>query len=164
MNEEKNKRERGSGSIYQPEHSRFLWVKYYRNGKCFRESTHETEEYKARKFLQKRLGEIATGNLFGLAVEKIQVTELAQDMFRDYRINGRRSFGLTERRCRKHLESVFGAMRATEVTTEALNKYVDKRKGEGSQNGTINRELAALKHMFSLAHKSTPRKAYQGLP
>jgi hypothetical protein len=130
MGEEKSRRKRGTGSIYKPKHSRFLWVKYYRNGKSYRESTHAIEEAKAQKFLQKRLGEIATGNFFGLAVEKIQVAELAQDMFRDYRINSRRSLGLTERRWRKHLEAVFGAMRASEITTEVLNKYVDKRRGK----------------------------------
>jgi hypothetical protein len=61
MSEEKSKRQRGEGSLYQPKHSRFIWVKYYRNGKAYRESTHETDERKAQKFLQKRLGEIATG-------------------------------------------------------------------------------------------------------
>jgi integrase len=161
MSEAKNKRERGTGSFYRPKHSRFWWVKYSRNGTVYRESTRQTDEHKARKFLQKRLGEIATGSFFGPAVEKIQVAELAQDMFRDYRINVRRSLGLTERRWHKHLKPVFGALRASEVTTEVLNKYVDMRKGEGSQNGTINRELAALKRMFSLAYRSTPRKAYQ---
>lgn len=133
MHEEKCKRLRGTGSIYQPKHSRFLWVKYYRNGTAYRESTQQTDEHKARKSLQRRLGEIATGNFFGPAVEKIQVAELAQSMFPDYRINSRRSLGLTEQRWRKHLNPALGAMRASEITTEVLNKYVDKRRGEGSQ-------------------------------
>lgn len=161
MNEEKSKRPRGTGSIYQPKHSRFLWVKYYRNGKAYRESTHTTEERKAQKFLQKRMGEISTGNFFGPAVERIRVSELAEDMFRDYRINVRRSLRFTEWRWKKHMEPVFGPMRAVEVTTEAVNKYVENRKATGAENSTINRELAALKRMFSLAYRSTPRKVYQ---
>jgi len=84
MSEEKSKRQRGTGSIYQPKHSRFWWVKYYRNGTPYRESTHETDERKALKFLQNRLGEIATGNFFGPAVERILVSELAEDMLREY--------------------------------------------------------------------------------
>jgi hypothetical protein len=106
MSEAKNKRERGTGSIYQPKHSRFLWVKYYRNGKPYRESTHLTDERKAQKFLQNRLGEISTGHFYGPAVEKIRVSELAEDMFRDYRVNGHKSLQFAEWRWKNHLEPV----------------------------------------------------------
>src|SRR6266852_1087664 len=125
MSEEKKKRERGTGSVYQPKHSRFWWVKYYRNGKPYRESTHTTDERKAQKFLQKRLGELSTGNFFGPAVEKIRVSELAEDMFRNYRVNGHRSLRYTEWRWKRHIEPVFAPMRAVQVTTEAVNKYIE---------------------------------------
>ena len=67
MNEEKDKRLRGTGSVYQPKQSRVWWVKYHR-GKVYRESSKATTELKALKFLQMRLGEISTGNFFGPAV------------------------------------------------------------------------------------------------
>jgi hypothetical protein len=102
-----SKRARGTGSLYQPKNSRFWWVKYYRNGKPYRESTHETDERKAQKFLQKRLGEISTGNFIAPATERIRVSELAEDMFRDYRINVRRSLRYTEWRWRRHIEPIF---------------------------------------------------------
>jgi integrase len=97
------KRQRSEGSLYQPKHSRFLWVKYYRNGKAYWESTHQSDERKAQKFLQNRLGEIASGNFLGPAVEKVRVSELSDDMFRDYRVNGHKSLQLTEWRWKKHL-------------------------------------------------------------
>ena|SRR5580704_4823924 len=160
-NEElKPKRLRGTGSVYQPKGCRFWWVKYYRNGVVFRESAKTTDERKAGKFLQKRLGEISAGNFLGPAAERIRVSELADDMFRDYRLNGRRSLQYTEWRWRKHMEGVFAPMRAVEVTTDAVNRYIDNRKTAGAENSTINRELAALKRMFSLGYRSSPRKVY----
>jgi integrase len=36
------------------------------------------------------------------------------------------------------------------ITTPAIRAYIDKRQQDGAKNATINRELAALKRMFSL--------------
>ena len=72
-------RTRGSGSIYKQKGSAAYWVKYYRHGKPFRESTKTANKAEAKQFLQQRLAEIATGSFYGPVVERITVAELADD-------------------------------------------------------------------------------------
>ena len=136
-------------------------MKYHCNGVAYRQSTHETDRRRAERALQRKLGEIGMGSFNAPSVERIRVAELADNMLRDYRINDRKSLALTEQRWKKHLKPVLGDRRAVQITTDVLSRYVDQRRGQGAQNGTINRELAALKRMFNLAHRSSPRKVCQ---
>ena len=151
-------RTRGSGSIYLQKGSSVWWVKYYRNGKPFRESTRTTERSKAQQFLRKRLAEITTGDFYGPRCERIRVDELAEDLIREYRINGRSSLPDVEARWKLHLMPFFGNLRAVDVSSDLLSRYVDSRQQERAKNATINRELACLKRMYHLARKATPPK------
>jgi integrase len=62
----------------------------------------------------------------------------------------------------KHLLPFFGDYKAHEVGTDRIKKYISSRQGEGAMNGTINRELAALKRMYSLGMQAEKiyRKPY----
>lgn len=63
------------------------WIKYYRNGRPYRESSRTTERGKAVGFLKKRLAEVATGDFCGPQAERIRVADLAEEMLREYRVN-----------------------------------------------------------------------------
>ncbi len=128
-------------------------IVYYHRGAEYRESTHTTGtkgETLASKLLKKRLGEIGRGRLIGPQEEKVTFESMAKDLERDYAINGKRS-GETLSYLLRHLREGFGMLRAVDITTDRVRAYVATRQQDGASNGTINRELAALKRMFTLA-------------
>jgi integrase len=49
-------------------------------------------------------------------------------------------------------------MRAMDITTDKVRKYMAGRQEAGYSNAEINRELAALKRMFNLARQQSPPK------
>jgi len=74
----------------------------------------------------------------------------AKDLERDYAITGKRSIGTLPRRLRP-LRRHFALLRAVDITTNRVRTCVTARQDDGVANATINRELAALKRMFTLA-------------
>ena len=75
------------GSIYQ--RGAVWWIKYYRDGKPFYESSGSVKSGDAQRILNQRRAEVFSGTHLGNVARKISVGELLDDLVRDYKVNGK---------------------------------------------------------------------------
>jgi integrase len=156
------KRPRGTGSVFQQKGSSVYWIKYYRNGQPFRESSGSEKIKDAEKLLRTRIGEVAVHTWVSPADRRVTVDELYSALLDDYRNNGLASLDGARQRWEREakegakpepgrLKKFFGGMRALMVTTDLLNRYVTECREAGLSNATINRDMSALRRAFNLA-------------
>jgi integrase len=108
--------------------------------------------------LKFREGEVVTGKFRGLGVDRVLVQELFDDVRDDYRLNGRSSIGSLDSRLKSNLRPFFDAVRAADVTTALVKRYVGDRIEAGATNATVNRELEILKRALRLGAECDPPK------
>lgn len=158
---------------------RTWWIRYYRNGRRYEESSGSDKEGDAKRLLRVREGDIERGVAVTPKVGRIRFDEAVQDVVNDYRTNRKRSLDDVERRIERHLKPFFGNRRMASITTTDIREYIDSRQKAttvvrraftftarngaprqvpeqrrtitGASNAEINRELTALKRMFNLA-------------
>lgn len=155
-------RTRGTGRVYQqtvPDRTtgkrrkvRTWAIRYYNR----RNRDHDNEygfktQAEAERALRTRLADQDRGRLVGVAVERTSFDDLRKMIEADYKANGRRS---SKRLAQSlaHLAKTFGQARAVDITEDRLAAYVAARREEGAAIASVNRELAALRRMFTLAY------------
>jgi integrase len=137
------------------------WIKYYQNGRPVRESTGTTKETVARRMLRVREGDVEHGIPINPKVGRVTFEDAAADLLNDYIINGKKSHDHAKRRIDLHLAPYFRGRRLANITTADIGAFIVSRLAArpqedgtelpGASNGEINRELAVLKRMYTLA-------------
>ena len=112
------------GSIYKRGNT--YWVKYYKNGKTYRESSKSDKKMVATALLKKREGEIVEGKMPGVTFDRVTFDELADEFLNDYRVNQRKSLDRAELSIR-HLMSTFKGVKVIGITTPKIQEYVTER-------------------------------------
>ena len=143
-------KDKKTGQVYE---SHTLWIKYYRQGKAYRESTKTDKKTVAAMLLKQREGDISQGKVPGIYFDKVLFDDLAKDFPTDYRNNNRDTLQKAERSVR-YLGESFGGVRVTNISTDKINLYIEGRIKKGLSHASINRELAALKRTFHLGKQA----------
>lgn len=149
-----------TGSI-EPRGRRSWRIRYYDALGVRQRETIKGEREDAARELAIRLGEIAKGIPVSSRPNTVLFEELAADVLTDYQVNKFKSEDDLDARLRLHILPAFGKMKAAQITTAQIKRYIVARQAEKrpAKPGTINRELEAIRHTFKLAIQG--RKLFQ---
>ena len=142
------------GCIFKPKGTKYFYIKYYRDGKPYIESSKSTVKADAKRLLALRGGQIQEGKFYGLKVLKTSISDLLKLIIQKSEEDKLPS--LTDRRHYvKLLEEHFGATKAANLATVQVMDYRKKRR-ELVSDQTINRELGVLRRAYNLAMEHDP--------
>jgi integrase len=125
---------------------------WYRQGARFCENLQTADEAEARARLDQLIAECEASNQVRQEKTTPGLGALLNEVIRHYERHDRKSLEHVQRHVAV-VRHAFRGKRADEVTRGRIVDYVDARKKEGYANGTINRELAALRLAYSLAKR-----------
>ncbi|MCH7549024.1 MAG: tyrosine-type recombinase/integrase [Candidatus Krumholzibacteriota bacterium] len=132
---------------------KYYWIDFYVSGRRVRESTRLTSKRRADQLLAKRKAEVFEGRFNLQTMKPGPVFEdFAKTYLESYsKLNKAPQSYRRDCTSMKKLAKYFGQRRLTAITPILIEHYKRERLAQGKQPSTINRELACLKHLFSIA-------------
>jgi integrase len=150
------KRERGTGCLLKPKGCRFWAAQFYdANGKQRRVSTRKESKMEAQAFLRNLLTDKSRGIQFE---RKMKYEELKSALLQDYAARGNKSLivmsdGTETIWALKAVDTYFKDWTVSNINTDAARDFAHKLSADGASNGTVNKSLALLRRMLSIAHE-----------
>jgi hypothetical protein len=158
---------KGDGRIYLRKRSPFYWCEYWLRGKQYRESTEQTEEQQAKKFLRNKLKEVHADQIgakpfISPQQQRVTVDGLLDSLESDYKL--RRKWSAAVNSHTKPLRDHFGNWRAVDVTSDAVSKYIEDLREQGYSPATCNRRTQLLGQAYKLAVRTKKLGATPFIP
>lgn len=129
------------------------WIDYRFQGRRLRESTGTSSRKRAEQLLAKRQAEVFEGRFaFAPQASVPNFQDFASAYIEDFsthnkkRSSLRRDVGIV-----RNLSAYFAGKRLDAITPMLIEHYKNRRRADGAAPATVNRELACLKHMFTIA-------------
>src|SRR4051794_4963429 len=144
---------RGDGRIFK--RSETWWIAFYVDGREQRESAKTSSEEVAQKYLRRKLKEVHAHELdpakpfITQRDRKRTIADLMDGLRADFEIRGK--WNPQTKTNVEHARSAFGVIRATALTAEHVDEYIQRRLADGSVKASINRVTQLLKQSFRLA-------------
>lgn len=139
------------GTIFR-EKGRSIWMlRWQQHGVRVTESSGTSDEQEARRLLTVKVGKVAEGVLPSIRGGKMSFAHAAQLILDDYEANERASLARVQGKLDAYLLPALGAKKLNQVTSAVVLRYRRDRLATGAARATVNRELAIIKRIFTLA-------------
>ena len=129
------------------------WIyNFYRNGERYTEVLGPISKTRAKEIYNKAKVAAAEGRYDSL-VKKEDHTfdEIAKEYLEYYRLKHRQASYERHEYAYRAVRKFYGGKRLSRINPHSLFRYISKRKDDGVSEVTINRELAFLRNMFTVA-------------
>jgi integrase len=150
---------RGDGRIFR--RGETWWIAFYVDGLEQRESAKTKDEAAAQKYLRRKLKEVHAHELYPSTAfitqrdRKRTVSDLMDGLKADFEIRGK--WNPQIRTNLQHVRVAFGNIRATALSAELVDEYIQRRLSDGAAKASINRVTQLLKQAYGLAELLAPR-------
>jgi integrase len=129
---------------------RTWWITYFVGGRQRFESSRSTKKRDARQLLEIRKGAAREGRLRLTKSKTQRLDEYAQRFLLTVQHPN------TQKRYRSSVRSLvacFGNIKLSDITSDVIEDFKEKRLSDGVRTATVNRDLAVLRRMMKLAER-----------